>query len=31
MAAFAPPALGITTLPLDYQAALNPLIAANWQ
>jgi Ca2+-binding RTX toxin-like protein len=31
MAAFAPPAPGLTTLPPDYQAALNPVIAANWQ
>jgi Ca2+-binding RTX toxin-like protein len=31
MAAFAPPAPGTTTLPLDYQATLSPLIAANWQ
>ena len=31
MAAFAPPAPGMTTLPLDYQTALNPVIAANWQ
>jgi len=31
MAAFAPPAPGLTTLPVDYQAALNPVIAANWQ
>jgi Ca2+-binding RTX toxin-like protein len=31
MAAFAPPAAGQTTLPADYQAALNPVIAANWK
>jgi Ca2+-binding RTX toxin-like protein len=31
MAAFAPPAAGQTTLPPDYQAALQPVIAANWQ
>jgi Ca2+-binding RTX toxin-like protein len=31
MAAFAPPAPGQETLPPDYAAALNPLIAANWQ
>ena len=31
MAAFAPPAPGMTTLPLDYLAALTPAIAANWQ
>jgi Ca2+-binding RTX toxin-like protein len=31
MAAFAPPAPGTTTLPLDYQTALSPVIAANWQ
>ncbi len=30
MATFAPPAGGQTTLPPDYQAALNPVIAANW-
>jgi Ca2+-binding RTX toxin-like protein len=30
MAAFAPPAPGQTTLPPDYQASLQPLIAANW-
>ena len=30
MAAFAPPAAGQTSLPADYQAALNPVIAANW-
>lgn len=30
MAAFAPPAAGQTTLPQSY-AALNPVIAANWQ
>jgi Ca2+-binding RTX toxin-like protein len=31
MAAFSPPALGTTTLPLEYQTALNPVIAASWQ
>jgi Ca2+-binding RTX toxin-like protein len=31
MAAFAPPAAGQTTLPADYQTALNPVIAANWR
>src|SRR5690606_2140819 len=31
MAAFAPPAMGQTTLAGSYQAALNPVIAANWQ
>lgn len=31
MAAFAPPAAGQTTLPDNYAAALNPVIAANWQ
>lgn len=30
MAAFAPPAPGQTTLPANYQASLQPLIAANW-
>ncbi len=30
MAAFAPPAAGQTTLPPDYQSALQPVIAANW-
>jgi Ca2+-binding RTX toxin-like protein len=30
MAAFAPPAAGQTSLPADYQAALAPVIAANW-
>jgi Ca2+-binding RTX toxin-like protein len=30
MAAFAPPAAGQTTLPSNYQAMLNPVIAANW-
>jgi len=30
MAAFAPPAAGQTGLPADYQAALAPVIAANW-
>ena len=31
MASFAPPAAGQTTLPTDYQTALSPVIAANWQ
>jgi Ca2+-binding RTX toxin-like protein len=31
MAAFAPPAAGQSTLPANYQAALNPVIAANWK
>ena len=31
MAAFSPPASGQTTLPLNYQSALSPIIAANWQ
>ncbi len=31
MAAFAPPAAGQTTLPVGYQTALNPVIAANWE
>jgi len=31
MAAFAPPAAGQSTLPQNYQTALAPVIAANWQ
>jgi len=31
MAAFTPPAPGQTTLPTEYAATLNPVIAANWQ
>jgi Ca2+-binding RTX toxin-like protein len=31
MAAFAPPPAGQTTLTADYQAALQPVLAANWQ
>ncbi|WAR43265.1 calcium-binding protein [Methylomonas rapida] len=31
MADFAPPAAGQTTLPQDYQDALAPVLAANWQ
>jgi Ca2+-binding RTX toxin-like protein len=31
MAAFVPPAVGQTSLPADYQKALNPVIAANWR
>ena len=30
MNAFAPPSPGHTSLPADYQAVLNPLIATNW-
>jgi hypothetical protein len=30
MAAFTPPATGQTSLPANYQTALNPTIAANW-
>ena len=30
MAAFTPPAAGQTTLPANYQSALNGVIAANW-
>jgi hypothetical protein len=30
MAAFAPPALGQTTLPSSYQTTLLPIIAADW-
>ena len=30
MASFTPPAAGQTTLPANYQTALNPVIAANW-
>ena len=31
MAAFAPPVAGQTTLPADYQTALNAIIAASWK
>ncbi|MCL2791349.1 MAG: hypothetical protein FWD79_12050, partial [Desulfobulbus sp.] len=31
MASFAPPASGQTTLPPEYQAALAPVLAANWK
>ncbi|MBT9540372.1 calcium-binding protein, partial [Thiobacillus sp.] len=31
MASFAPPAAGQTSLPTNYQTALAPVIAANWQ
>lgn len=31
MAAFSPPAAGQTTLPSNYQSALSPVLAANWQ
>ena len=30
MAVFAPPAAGQTTLPANYQTALNPVIAPSW-
>ena len=30
MAAFAPPAAGQTTLPTNYQTALNPVLAVSW-
>src|SRR5690606_40930487 len=30
MATFSTPTAGQTTLPSDYQASLNPVIAANW-
>jgi hypothetical protein len=30
MAAFSPPAVGQTTLPVTYQTVLAPMIAANW-
>ena len=30
MAAFAPPRMGQTTLPSNYQSVLNPVLAANW-
>ncbi|MBC7700832.1 calcium-binding protein, partial [Aquabacterium sp.] len=30
MAGFTPPAAGQTTLPANYQTALNPVVAANW-
>jgi len=30
MAGFTPPAIGQTTLPPDYQTALNPVITSNW-
>ncbi|MBP7521877.1 MAG: hypothetical protein KA896_15725 [Leptothrix sp. (in: Bacteria)] len=30
MSAFTPPAVGQTTLPANYQAALQPVLAANW-
>ncbi|MBF0169448.1 MAG: hypothetical protein HQL45_17730 [Alphaproteobacteria bacterium] len=30
MAGFAPPAMGQTTLPQNYQDSLSPVIAANW-
>ncbi|CAH0350894.1 calcium-binding protein [Aquabacterium sp. CECT 9606] len=30
MASFTPPTAGQTTLPANYQTALNPVIAANW-
>ena len=31
MAGFTPPPSGVTTLPPNYAAALNPVLAANWQ
>ncbi|WP_157771973.1 calcium-binding protein [Ralstonia solanacearum] len=31
MASFSPPSAGTTTLPLDYQAQLQPTLAANWR
>jgi len=31
MAAFAPPAAGLSTLPDNYRQALAPVLAANWQ
>ncbi len=31
MAAFAPPSAGQTSLPANYQTALDSVIAANWQ
>jgi hypothetical protein len=31
MAAFAPPAVGQTTLSTTYQSSLNSVIAANWK
>jgi hypothetical protein len=31
MAAFAPPSMSQGTLPPQYQQALEPVIAANWQ
>jgi hypothetical protein len=31
MASFAPPAVGQTSLPANYQTSLAPVIAANWQ
>lgn len=31
MSAFAPPVAGQTTLPVGYQTAVNPVIAASWQ
>ena len=31
MSAFAPPAAGQTSLPSNYHAALDSVIAANWQ
>ncbi|AXF85214.1 Serralysin B [Ephemeroptericola cinctiostellae] len=30
MSAFTIPAMGVTTLPTNYQTALNPVLAANW-
>jgi hypothetical protein len=31
MAAFEPPVASQTSLPADYQAVLNPVLAANWK
>ncbi|HCE7551253.1 TPA: Ig family protein, partial [Pseudomonas aeruginosa] len=31
MAAFSPPRLGVTDIPVDIRSALEPVIAANWQ
>lgn len=31
MAVFSPPPAGQTTLPTDYQAALSPVLSANWR
>jgi hypothetical protein len=31
MAAFSPPSAGQTSLPANYQSALNTVLAANWK